>query len=212
MTEKDDNQLLREYVKGDIQAFETLYARHKGGTYRFFLRQTEQHAAEDLMQELWKKVVISATGFAHSSTFKTWLYTLARNLMIDRHRHLSVVDKVLVSEINTDQHETGCKPPEQMHNTTESDALQDASHPKSSSLQPDLAFKEQLQQQTLLKCLQRLPKVQMESFMLKQEGGFTHGEIADIVGGSLEAVKSRVKTAVKNLRDCVTSHLAQEVA
>ena len=42
-----------KYGQGSIQAFELLYQRHKGASYRYFLRQChDQTEAEALMQEL----------------------------------------------------------------------------------------------------------------------------------------------------------------
>ena len=55
-----DDELLDLYLKGYFQAFEALYARHKGGSFRFMYRQVNDiNVAEDLLQELWIKVVDS---------------------------------------------------------------------------------------------------------------------------------------------------------
>ena len=35
----DDRDLMQRYARGDMAAFEALYARHKGGLYRFLVRQ-----------------------------------------------------------------------------------------------------------------------------------------------------------------------------
>lgn len=188
--EKDDTQLLKEYADGDMRAFERLYAKHKGGTYRFFLRQTDQQTAEDLLQELWKKVVMNAAKFEANAKFSTWLYKMAKNLLIDNHRHLFVVDKVI--DVNAGHSEGENSIPE--------------------SMSSDKQYHQEVSQKALMECLQKLPRTQIESFLLKQEAGFTQSEIAEIVDASLEAIKSRIKTAIKNLRDCVVSSLGQEVA
>ena len=37
-----DETLMLRFIEGDAQAFEALYARHKGGVYRYFTRQCRQ--------------------------------------------------------------------------------------------------------------------------------------------------------------------------
>ena len=54
-----DEALMRAYGQGDTQAFETLYARHKGATYRYFLRHAGSNVAtaDELHQDLWLRVI-----------------------------------------------------------------------------------------------------------------------------------------------------------
>lgn len=184
--ELQDEELLKQYLKGHFPAFESLYARHKGGSFRFILRQVQDvNSAEDLMQELWTKVVSNARMFNHESKFSTWLYQLARNLLIDRYRHLEVVSNVIVpdSQINVE-------------NNGESD-----------DGKTDSELLRQRQKSALKHCLEKLPKAQLEAFLLKEEGALTQTDIALITGVNLEATKSRLRTAYQNLRDCISLKL-----
>lgn len=187
-----DEELLKMYLKGHFEAFEYLYARHKGGSYRFILRQVNTpDVAEDLMQELWIKVVSQRRRFNNNSKFSTWLYQMARNLLIDRFRHLEVVSNVIV------QGEEG----------RASDNSLDVE--KGRSLEAEQALLKARQNKALKHCLQKLPKAQLESFLLKEEAAMSQSDIALVLDASLEATKSRLRTAYSNLRECLQLNLGE---
>ena len=83
-----DEALMRAYGQGDAQAFETLYARHKGATYRYFLRHAGSNVAtaDELHQDLWLRVIGARERYEAQAKFSTWLYTLARHRMVDHWR------------------------------------------------------------------------------------------------------------------------------
>jgi len=78
------------YAGGDMEAFQGLYERHRGGLYRYFLRQSNQSVAEELFQDVWMRVVQSRKRYRPKAAFSTWLYTLARNRMFDHWRRAGV--------------------------------------------------------------------------------------------------------------------------
>ena len=83
------------YRDGDAGAFETLYARHRGALYRFVLRSLKDRAvAEELFQEAWIRVIEARERYTPSACFKTWLYTIAHNLLVDhwRRKGLTLVE------------------------------------------------------------------------------------------------------------------------
>jgi len=50
---ESDESLMLAYARGNATAFERLYARHKGPTYRYFLRHTsDRGAADELHQDV----------------------------------------------------------------------------------------------------------------------------------------------------------------
>ena len=96
MNQVVDEELLKRFAEGDANAFKLLYSRHKGGLYRYFLRQLhDQQLAEDLFQDTWGKVIANADSFEPNAKFSTWLYKMARNRIIDQVRHLQVVSNVI---------------------------------------------------------------------------------------------------------------------
>lgn len=175
-----DNELVVEYIKGQLNAFECLYQRHKGSSYRFILRQVKENAAaEDLLQELWIKVISNIRQFKQDAKFTTWLYRMARNLLTDRFRHLEVVAGVVAVESS-----------EVLSQARASDSADDG-------------VNRARQKRALQHCLTKLPKAQLEAFLLKEEGNLTRSDVAKVTGVSLEAAKSRLRAAYEGLRICI---------
>ena len=82
-----DEDLMLAYAAGDAAAFDTLYARHKGGVYRYLLRQCRQGGvADELFQDVWMNLIRARASYVPSAKFTTWLYRLAHNRLIDHYR------------------------------------------------------------------------------------------------------------------------------
>lgn len=171
-----------KYSHGSLEAFELLYQRHKGASYRYFLRQCRgQEEAEDLLQEMWSRVIKAKASYQATALFTTWFYRIAHNLLIDHHKHLSLVANPEHCGSNDQQHE--------------------AIDEKGSSPEPDLI--QQSQAQRLNSCLNKLPALQLEAFLIKQESGLKIADIAQIVDASVEATKSRLRYAIASLKQCI---------
>ncbi len=83
------------YATGDAAAFDALYARHKGGVYRYVLRHCGHAGVTDeLFQDVWMNVVRARTSYAPSAKFTTWLYRIAHNRLIDHWRATGHVELV----------------------------------------------------------------------------------------------------------------------
>lgn len=173
-----------DFKTGDIAAFNLLYTRHKGPTYRYLLRQCHDNTlADDLMQELWAKLIKAKESYQPSAKFTTWLYKIAHNVVIDHQRHFTVVSKAIDSEHDID-------------------ASVDVSLNS-----PDKIIEINKQKQTIKDCLKKLPSAQLETFILKQETDLSLQHIADIVESSFEATKSRLRYAYDSLRGCLSHAL-----
>ena len=58
-----DEDLMERYRDGDAGAFDLLYARHKGGVYRYMLRQcNDRGIAEELYQDVWMNLIRARAG------------------------------------------------------------------------------------------------------------------------------------------------------
>lgn len=78
MTSQDE-QLLLMAKDGQPAAVEALYREYFGAIYRFCYWQTNQSAdAEDLTQEIFIEMAKSIRNFQARSSFKNWLYTIAK--------------------------------------------------------------------------------------------------------------------------------------
>lgn len=82
-----DEELMLCYRDGEAGAFVALYARHKGGLYRYLLRQCRNAAlAEELFQDVWMNLIRARAGYVVTAKFTTYLYRLAHNRLIDHYR------------------------------------------------------------------------------------------------------------------------------
>ena len=85
--DSSDEDLMLAYAAGDAAAFDTIYARHKGGVFRYLLRQCrDAGVAEQLFQDVWMNLIRVRATYRVSARFTTWLYTLAHNRLVDHHR------------------------------------------------------------------------------------------------------------------------------
>jgi len=82
----DEELALRARVEPRA-AFEVLFERHRDALYSFLLRQGASEAlAEDLFQTAFLKAFRAIGGFREDARFKTWLYTIATNVLQDDRR------------------------------------------------------------------------------------------------------------------------------
>jgi RNA polymerase sigma-70 factor (ECF subfamily) len=180
-----DDALMLAYARGDASAFEHLYTRHKGPTYRYFLRHTSDRAAADeLQQDVWLKVVRARERYAADARFTTWLYTLARHRLVDHWRaqrgtrFVSLDDDAADCDIDA---------------ATAGNVARDAADPLG------LAIDAQAGHQ-LRAALATVPAPQRDAFLLHVEAGLSVGEIASLAAVPAETIKSRLRYAYRRLR------------
>jgi RNA polymerase sigma-70 factor (ECF subfamily) len=178
-----DETLMLAYGSGDVRAFERLYARHKGPTYRYFLRHTGDRAvAEELHQDLWLRIVRTRTSYRADARFATWLYTLARNRLVDHWRRR---DGALF---------------EPFDESAEGEPEPGAATGADESLDPMLSASSAETGARLVAALAGIPAPQRDAFLLHVEAGLTLAEIASLAGVSAETVKTRLRYAYRRLR------------
>lgn len=79
-----DEQLIQWVAAGDESCLGTLFERHHRGLYQFCLQLTRNPAhAEDVVQEVFLKVLKKAGSFRGEGSFKGWMYNIARNATFD---------------------------------------------------------------------------------------------------------------------------------
>ena len=182
-----DESLMLRYAAGDIAAFDSLYGRHALGVWRYVFRSVrEQAVADDLLQDVWFAVARQAPTYRPTARFKTWLFTMAHNRLVDYVRtakhHASLDDDGSVDEDDTGNPlartlaaESGFGPLRQLQSKEQAAALMAA--------------------------IENLPSAQREAFLLQAEGGMAVEEIASTTGVSFETAKSRLRYARNSLRE-----------
>ncbi len=101
-----DEEAMQKFQNGDEGSFDLLLGRHGAGVLRFIVRMTgaEKAQAEDLLQEIFMKVIERRKKYDPGQKFSTWLYSIARNHCIDYlrtesyRRHSSLDAPVSVEE------------------------------------------------------------------------------------------------------------------
>ena len=83
----DDPALVAAARDGDLAAFEALVRRHTRVVYAHALRFFgEPSAADDIVQEVFVKVMRSLDSYDERARFSTWLYRVTRNACLDEVR------------------------------------------------------------------------------------------------------------------------------
>jgi len=178
--ETADETLMLRYCAGDADAFAELYSRHKGPLFRYFLRHCGvQAVAEELFQDVWLNVVRARAQYTVQAKFATYLYRLAHNRLVDYYRRQSVALAASWQD--------GAGPPSEGVVLTTGEELETQTHVR-------------FQVVRLMELLQTLPEVQREAFLLREEGGMSVEEIADVTGVERETAKSRLRYAMNRLR------------
>ncbi len=185
-----DEQLIQFYQKGDSEAFELLYARYKSAIYHYFFRQVHsKDTADELHQDVWLNIIKSSSRFTQQSSFKTWLYKIAHNRLVDHYRQSSRQPLYLVK---TDTQNGVSDEKIEIEKAIESSALE--------SNEPEMTIQEQQVSHLLLQGINDLPEEQREVFLLHEKSGLTLQEIALVTDSSFESTKSRLRYAIKKLR------------
>lgn len=182
MTTPTDEQLLADHVAGQIDGFELLVRRHSQELFRFLVRFTGSSSiAEDVVQETFLQVHLSAASFDKSRRFKPWLFTIAANKARDTIRSRRRRPEVpLDAQVGSDEEE-GQK---------FLDFLAD------SAAAPGGALEEQEERAFVRALMERLPDHLREVLVLSYYHRFPYKEIAEILGVPLGTVKSRLHAAI----------------
>lgn len=174
MSSQSDETLMSRYREGDATAFDALYARYRGPLFRYIDRLTGDHdLAEELYQDVWMRLIHARLQWQSSRPFKPWLYRIAHNRVVDHWRSVS----------NKDQEELDEENLVPLHQPW-----------------PDawLAIKECVAR--LFRLLGELSEPQRSAFLLKEEAGLSLAEIGEVTGAGHETVKSRLRYALRSLR------------
>ena len=181
MRERSDEQLMKSYANGNMEAFEVLYQRHRGPLYRYVLRLAGDPAtANDLYQGSWEKVIKARSRYKSSAPFKAWLFRIAHNHVMDHHRRKYPSGETEPDEIPDKQ----AGPLEQISVENRKKDLQNA--------------------------IQLLSTEQKDTLILKIETGLDLQTIADVTGVNPETAKSRLRYAVSKLKQIMSEQGHQD--
>jgi RNA polymerase sigma-70 factor (ECF subfamily) len=83
----DEKELMFQVKAGQLDKLATLFENNKVQLLNYFIRKGNNRAlSEDLVQETFMRVLAYRTSFSGSSTFKSWMYGIARNTVAEHYR------------------------------------------------------------------------------------------------------------------------------
>jgi RNA polymerase sigma-70 factor (ECF subfamily) len=178
---------MQRFARGDIKAFEVLYDRHEMSSWRFIFRSVrDSQVADDLLQDVWFAVARKAAAYEPRAKFRTWLFTMAHNRVID-HFRASRDTLSLDAQASDDTDRPAAEfVPELVAN---------------SGFGPLRQLESKEQALALIRAIENLPLEQREAFLLQAEAGMGVAEIATVTGVSFETAKSRLRYARSRLRE-----------
>src|SRR5207302_3787527 len=81
-----DLELIARWRSGDERAATELVERHAAALARFAISSGERNDVDELVQDTFVRAFGSLDGFRGDSSFRTWLFTIQRRLLLDRRR------------------------------------------------------------------------------------------------------------------------------
>jgi RNA polymerase sigma-70 factor (ECF subfamily) len=172
-----DEDLISLVQTRDAQAFAALYDRHSRAAYSLAYRMMgERQAAEDLVQDSFLKVWRASESYrVERGSVRTWLLSIVHNSGID-----------------------------QIRSTASRRRTQERVELSAPRSQPSEAFAESWrnsQREQIREALKTLPPEQLKILELAYFSGYTHVEIAELLGLPLGTVKGRMRLGLKKVRD-----------
>ncbi len=172
MVDIDDANLIQLYLKGDEKSLEILVKRYLKPVYGFVFRYVGRpQEAEDITQETFIKVWKNLKKFDRKKSFKTWIFTIAKNASIDFLRKKKAIPFSAFTETLIDP----------------------------APLPDILANRVNLKQEVAL-AIEKLPFNYRAVLLLRYDDRMNFQEIADTLGEPINTVKSRHWRAMNSLK------------
>jgi RNA polymerase sigma factor (sigma-70 family) len=169
-----DEALMHAVRDGDLSRLETLFDRYHLTLFDFLSRMTgNRHVAEDLVQEVFLRILKYRATYRDDACFRTWVYRIARNARADyfagREKGVPLSQEALQSP------DRGPAPEDEIELERESALLRSA--------------------------LMQLREDRRELIILARYQEMKHEAIAELLGVDSGTVKVRIHRALKELRE-----------
>ncbi len=188
MRDESDDLLLERARAGDGQALEALLERYQAQVYRFGMKMCrDPEDAKDVLQETLLSMARGVRDFRGASSISTWLYTIARSFCIKKRRKSKFApteERSLDTEL-----------------VAEGRRLTDPAQ------SPEDALASKQVEHALERAIRSLEPMYREVLLLRDAEGLTAPEVAEVLGVSVQAVKSRLHRARLSVREQVAPML-----
>jgi len=171
--ERTDLDLIARWKAGEQRAATLLVERHAQAVARFVASLGARNDVDEVVQDTFVRAFASIDGFRGNSSLRTWLFTIARRLVLDRRRSARRRgEQVEVQENDA---------------ATEYDPL-------------DGVVADETQHR-LRAALEKLSPTQREVFVLRVSEGMSYAEIADTVGTTEGAARVHYHNAMRTIKE-----------
>lgn len=171
-----DNQLMAEVGNGEVAKLAALFERHHRALFRYFVSlNRNRELAEDLVQDVFFRMLRYRTSYNATQSFTAWMYQIARNANVDQaqKRRAEVVG---IEEFNDRRPEPASPAP---------------GPEESAAKVQDLGL--------LKRALERMPPDKREILVLSRFQDMKYEDIAAVLGCEVGTVKVRVYRAMRAL-------------
>jgi RNA polymerase sigma-70 factor (ECF subfamily) len=181
----DDSLLVSELRKGSEDAFTTLFDRYQGRIYNVVFRVLGEAAeCEDVVQDVFMKVIRNIDSFNEQSSLYTWLYRIAVNAAVDTKKKFGPRKMAPLHDKEGKSQEL----------PSETEA-------------PDQAPQRREMAGLLRENLDQLSEDHRTILILREFEGLSYNEIAETLGCSKGTVESRLYRARNRLRERMERYL-----
>ena len=184
----EDAALLAAARAGDRQALEALLERQQARIYRFGMRLCrDPEDAKDILQDTLIAMARGVRDFQGASSLSTWLFQVARSFCIKKRRRSKYAPEAIISDASAPDSPAAKVP--------------DSSKPADEELGARQAH------ESVDRAIRSLEPEYREVMLLRDVEGLTAPEVAEILGLTVEAVKSRLHRARLAVRAQVAADL-----
>ena len=180
--ERSDQELLSAARTGDREALEALLLRYQPKVYGFGMRMCRNpEDAEDVLQDTLFAMARTVRDFRGASSLSTWLYSIARSFCVKRRRRGRSVSAVALSI-----------------DTNSQAAAAQLAHPGPG---PEQHLENRELEAVLARAIAGLAPPYREVLVLRDIEGLSASEVAEVIGSTVDTVKSRLhraRLAVRN--------------
>lgn len=177
----DDKKLVQKTLDGDKKAFEMIVSRYQKPLFNYIQRMvSHRELALDFTQDVFVKIYSSLDSYRPQYKFKTWMFKIASNSLIDHFR------KKRIDTFSYEQRKEDCYPhtfqiPDDKDSVTKTFELSDL-------------------RKRIEKALEKIPPELRELFVWRHINEFSYKEIAEIKEMPVGTIKNRVFQAKERLR------------
>jgi RNA polymerase sigma-70 factor, ECF subfamily len=185
---QSDALLVRDIKKGDARAMEEIVRRYSNKVYNLAYHLTrDAAAAEEIMQDVFLTVIAKIGTLTNEAYFSTWLYRVTTNAAYGFLR----------------------KEKKFSEQTPVEDIDQEIQPNLDWSELPDDVLLSEESREVLRRSIDALPEAMRTVVIMKDMEGLKNEEIADALGISVPAVKSRLHRGRLMLRDLLSGYFSK---